>query len=190
MALGGDLHRRGRDDYRRAGWSRSAARRKCRGEAKTSFLHVREESSTPQGRYNARPSIRCSPLGRMDHGNAATARLPVRETARAGASTGHKRDQPRQNRDIENPVHRAHICQVWGITDEELPHKARPRSSCSRTCTRARSAIPQHLLQPHGPHPDMNFTRARRSSDRCLVRSTFHERDGALRRRGAARFAA
>ncbi|HJU82947.1 MAG TPA: molybdopterin dinucleotide binding domain-containing protein, partial [Holophagaceae bacterium] len=27
------------------------------------------------------------------------------------------------NRDIENPEHRKYICEVWGCTDEELPHK-------------------------------------------------------------------
>ncbi|HEY3129631.1 MAG TPA: molybdopterin oxidoreductase family protein [Acidobacteriota bacterium] len=40
-----------------------------------------------------------------------------------GREHGHKCDQLPGNRDIENPEHRAHISQVWGIPESELPRK-------------------------------------------------------------------
>ena len=39
-----------------------------------------------------------------------------------GREHGQKCDQLPGGRDIENPEHRAHVADVWGIEPEELPH--------------------------------------------------------------------
>jgi assimilatory nitrate reductase catalytic subunit len=42
-------------------------------------------------------------------------------TVRAGANTARKADQLPGQRSMMNPEHRKHVCEVWGLPEEELP---------------------------------------------------------------------
>jgi assimilatory nitrate reductase catalytic subunit len=64
------------------------------------------------------------------------------------------------NRDIENPEHRAHICKVWGITDDELPHKGKTAVEIFEAIHEGEIAgLINICCNPLVSHPDTNYVR-------------------------------
>ncbi len=95
------------------------------GEAKTSFLlHARGIEHQSKGVENCLSAQNIVlATGRIGKPSCGYATITGQGNGQGGREQGHKCDQLPGNRDIENPEHRAHICQVWGCTDEELPRK-------------------------------------------------------------------
>ncbi len=95
------------------------------GEAKTSFLlHARGIEHQSKGVENVNSCINMVlATGRIGKPNCGYATITGQGNGQGGREHGHKCDQLPGNRDIENPEHREYICEVWGCTDEELPHK-------------------------------------------------------------------
>ena len=95
------------------------------GEARTSFLmHARGIEHQSKGVENVSSCINMVlATGRIGRPNCGYATITGQGNGQGGREHGHKCDQLPGNRDIENPAHRAHVCSVWGCTDEELPHK-------------------------------------------------------------------
>ncbi|WP_306600496.1 molybdopterin oxidoreductase family protein [Geothrix sp. 21YS21S-2] len=95
------------------------------GEAATSFLlHARGIEHQSKGVENVNSCINIVlATGRIGRPGCGYATITGQGNGQGGREHGHKCDQLPGNRDIENPGHRAHICGVWGCTDEELPRK-------------------------------------------------------------------
>ncbi len=95
------------------------------GEARTSFLlHARGIEHQTKGVENVNSCINIVlATGRIGRPGCGYATITGQGNGQGGREHGHKCDQLPGNRDIENPQHRAHICSVWGCTDEELPGK-------------------------------------------------------------------
>ncbi|BDU73120.1 molybdopterin oxidoreductase family protein [Mesoterricola silvestris] len=95
------------------------------GEASTSFLlHARGIEHQSKGVENVNSCINMVlATGRIGRPGCGYATITGQGNGQGGREHGHKCDQLPGNRDIENPEHRAHICGVWGCTDEELPGK-------------------------------------------------------------------
>src|SRR4029079_7924089 len=102
-----------------------AAAAKVWGEARTSFLmHARGIEQHTKGVDNVLGCINLVlATGRIGRKGCGYATITRQGNGQGGREHGHKCDQLPGNRDIENPEHRAHICKVWGISDDELPHK-------------------------------------------------------------------
>ncbi|HJV90728.1 MAG TPA: molybdopterin oxidoreductase family protein [Holophagaceae bacterium] len=95
------------------------------GEAKTSFLlHARGIEHQSKGVENCLSAQNIVlATGRIGKPSCGYATITGQGNGQGGREQGHKCDQLPGNRDIENPEHRAHVCKVWGCTDEELPRK-------------------------------------------------------------------
>jgi assimilatory nitrate reductase catalytic subunit len=95
------------------------------GEARTSFLlHARGIEHQSKGVENVNSCINLVlATGRIGRPYCGYATITGQGNGQGGREHGHKCDQLPGNRDIENPEHRRHICQVWGCTDAELPGK-------------------------------------------------------------------
>jgi assimilatory nitrate reductase catalytic subunit len=95
------------------------------GEAKTSMLlHARGIEHQSKGADNVSSCINIVlATGRIGRPFCGYGTITGQGNGQGGREHGHKCDQLPGNRDIENPEHRAHICKVWGCTDEELPRK-------------------------------------------------------------------
>ena len=93
------------------------------GEARTSFLlHARGIEHQSKGVENVLGCINMVlATGRIGRPGCGYATITGQGNGQGGREHGHKCDQLPGNRDISNPEHRAHICRVWGCTDEELP---------------------------------------------------------------------
>lgn len=132
------------------------------GPAKTSFLlHARGVEQHTKGVENVLSLINLVlATGRIGRGGCGYGTITGQGNGQGGREHGHKCDQLPGNRDIENPEHRAHICKVWGIADEELPRKG-------MTAVELFEAI--HDDKIHGminiccnplvSHPDTNYLR-------------------------------
>ncbi|QQR75376.1 MAG: molybdopterin oxidoreductase family protein [Holophagales bacterium] len=95
------------------------------GRAKTSFLlHARGIEHHTKGVDNV---VSCINLvlasGRIGRPNCGYGTITGQGNGQGGREHGHKCDQLPGNRDIENPVHRRYIADVWGIPEPELPGK-------------------------------------------------------------------
>lgn len=132
------------------------------GEAKTSFLlHARGIEQQIKGVENVLSLINIVlATGRIGREGCGYATITGQGNGQGGREHGHKCDQLPGNRDIENPEHRAYICKVWGITDEQMPRKG-------LTAVELFEAI--HEKKIHGminiccnplvSHPDTNYIR-------------------------------
>lgn len=132
------------------------------GEARTSFLlHARGIEQHTKGVENVLSMINIVlATGRIGREGCGYGTITGQGNGQGGREHGHKCDQLPGNRDIENPEHRKHVCQVWGITDEELPRKG-------ITAVELFEAI--HEKKIHGminiccnpmvSHPDTNYIR-------------------------------
>lgn len=132
------------------------------GQARTSFLlHARGIEQQTKGVENVLSLINIVlATGRIGREGCGYGTITGQGNGQGGREHGHKCDQLPGNRDIENPEHRAYICKVWGIADEELPRKG-------LTAVELFEAI--HARKVHGliniccnpmvSHPDTNFVR-------------------------------
>ena len=95
------------------------------GTARTSFLlHARGIEHQSKGVENVNSCINMVlATGRIGRPGCGYATITGQGNGQGGREHGHKCDQLPGNRDIENPEHRRHICEVWGCTDQELPGK-------------------------------------------------------------------
>lgn len=95
------------------------------GRAKTSFLlHARGIEQHSKGTENVLGCINLVlATGRIGKPYCGYGTITGQGNGQGGREHGHKCDQLPGNRDIENPVHREYISQVWGIEESELPRK-------------------------------------------------------------------
>ena len=93
------------------------------GTAKSSFLmHARGIEHHTHGVQNCLGAINIVlASGRIGRAGCGYATITGQGNGQGGREHGQKCDQLPGGRDIENPVHRAHVAKVWGITPEELP---------------------------------------------------------------------
>lgn len=95
------------------------------GPAKTSFLlHARGIEHHSKGVENVLSCINLVlATGRLGRPGCGYGTITGQGNGQGGREHGHKCDQLPGNRDIENPVHRKYIAEVWGIAESELPGK-------------------------------------------------------------------
>jgi assimilatory nitrate reductase catalytic subunit len=93
------------------------------GQAKTSFLmHARGIEHHSHGVQNCLGAINIVlASGRIGRPGCGYATITGQGNGQGGREHGQKCDQLPGARDIENPAHRAHVAQVWGISADELP---------------------------------------------------------------------
>ncbi|MCE9557603.1 MAG: molybdopterin oxidoreductase family protein [Armatimonadetes bacterium] len=132
------------------------------GQAKTSFLmHARGIEHSSKGVDNV---VSCINLvlatGRIGRKGCGYGTITGQGNGQGGREHGHKCDQLPGNRDITNPEHRAHICQVWGCSDEELPGKGHTAPEIMEMIHRGEiKALISICFNPLVSLPDSNFTR-------------------------------
>ena len=95
------------------------------GQAKSSFLlHARGIEHHSHGVQNCLGAINIVlASGRIGREGAGYATITGQGNGQGGREHGQKCDQLPGGRDIENPAHRAHVAEVWGIDPEELPRR-------------------------------------------------------------------
>ena len=133
------------------------------GQARTSFLlHARGVEQHTKGTENVLSLINLVlATGRIGRRGCAYGTITGQGNGQGGREQGHKCDQLPGNRDIENPAHRAHVCAVWGISDEELPHKGKTAVEIFEDIhAGAIGGLINICCNPMVSHPDMNFARA------------------------------
>ncbi len=132
------------------------------GETKTSFaLHARGIEQQTKGVENVLGVINLVlATGRIGKEGCGYGTITGQGNGQGGREHGHKCDQLPGNRDIENPEHRAHICKVWGITDQELPHKGYTAVELFEAIERKEvKGLLNICCNPMVSHPDTNFVR-------------------------------
>lgn len=94
------------------------------GTAKTSYLmHARGMEQHAHGVNNCLSSINIVlASGRIGRPGCGYSTITGQGNGQGGREHGQKADQLPGGRDIENPEHRRYVSQVWGITEDELPH--------------------------------------------------------------------
>lgn len=95
------------------------------GRAKTSFLlHARGIEHHTKGVDNVLSCINLVlATGRIGKPYCGYGTITGQGNGQGGREHGHKCDQLPGNRDIENPVHRAHVAKVWNVAEPEIPGK-------------------------------------------------------------------
>lgn len=132
------------------------------GGAKTSFLmHARGIEHSSKGVDNV---VSCINLvlatGRIGKKGCGYGTITGQGNGQGGREHGHKCDQLPGNRDISNPEHRAHICEVWSCTDEELPGKGHTAPEIMEMIHAGEiKALISICFNPLVSLPDANFTR-------------------------------
>lgn len=132
------------------------------GEAKTSFLlHARGIEQQTKGVENVLSNINLVlATGRIGREGCGYATITGQGNGQGGREHGHKCDQLPGNRDIENPQHRAYICKVWGISDEELPRKGKSSVEIFEAVHAGEiQGLINICFNPAVSHPDTNFVR-------------------------------
>lgn len=130
------------------------------GPAKKSFLlHARGVEQHTKGTENVLSLINLVlATGRIGREGCGYATITGQGNGQGGREHGHKCDQLPGNRDIENPIHREHICKVWGISDEELPHKGYSAVEMFEAIDRSEiKGLLNICCNPVVSHPDANF---------------------------------
>ncbi|MDK2972784.1 MAG: assimilatory nitrate reductase catalytic subunit [Candidatus Sumerlaeota bacterium] len=132
------------------------------GTAPTSFLmHARGIEQHTKGVENVLGLINLVlATGRIGREGCGYGTITGQGNGQGGREHGHKCDQLPGNRDIENPEHRAHICKVWGITDDELPHKGKTAVEIFEAIHEGEIAgLINICCNPLVSHPDTNYVR-------------------------------
>jgi assimilatory nitrate reductase catalytic subunit len=132
------------------------------GQANTSFLmHARGIEQHTKGVDNVLGCINLVlATGRIGRRGCGYGTITGQGNGQGGREHGHKCDQLPGNRDIENPAHREHICKVWGITDDQLPHKGYTAVEMFEAIHRGEiNALINICCNPLVSHPDTNFLR-------------------------------
>lgn len=132
------------------------------GQAKTSFLlHARGIEHHTKGVDNVLSCINIVlATGRIGRKGCGYATITGQGNGQGGREHGHKCDQLPGNRDIENPAHRAYICDVWKCTDEELPAKGHPAPEIMEMIHAGQiKGLISICFNPLVSLPDSNFTR-------------------------------
>jgi assimilatory nitrate reductase catalytic subunit len=95
------------------------------GPAKTSFLlHARGIEHHSKGVENCLAALNLVvATGRIGREGCGYAMITGQGNGQGGREQGQKCDQLPGGRDIENPEHRRHIAEVWGVPEESLPKK-------------------------------------------------------------------
>lgn len=132
------------------------------GKAKTSYMmHARGIEQQIKGTENVLGCINLVlATGRIGRPGCGYGTITGQGNGQGGREHGHKCDQLPGNRDIENPEHRAHICKVWGITDDELPHKGVTAVEMFEQIHEGELlGLINICCNPIVSHPDTNFLR-------------------------------
>src|SRR6516165_5292714 len=95
------------------------------GPAPTSFvLHARGIEHHSKGVENCVAAINLVVAsGRIGREGCGYAMITGQGNGQGGREQGQKCDQLPGNRDITNPEHRKYIADVWGVSEESIPHK-------------------------------------------------------------------
>ena len=95
------------------------------GPAKTSFLlHARGIEHHSKGVANCLAALNLVVgSGRIGREGCGYAMITGQGNGQGAREQGQKCDQLPGARDIDNPEHRAHIANVWGVPEESIPHK-------------------------------------------------------------------
>lgn len=132
------------------------------GEAQTSFLlHARGIEHQVKGVDNVLSCINIVlATGRIGRPGCGYGTITGQGNGQGGREHGHKCDQLPGNRDIENPEHRQHICDVWGIEDTELPRAGHTAQEIMNMIHEGEiKALISICFNPVVSLPDSNFTR-------------------------------
>src|SRR5262245_34930031 len=95
------------------------------GPARSSFLlHARGIEHHSKGVENCLAAINLVvATGRIGREGCGYAMITGQGNGQGGREQGQKCDQLPGARDIENPEHRRHIAEVWGVPEDSIPHK-------------------------------------------------------------------
>ena len=95
------------------------------GPAKTSFLlHARGIEHHSKGVENCCAALNLVvATGRIGREGCGYAMITGQGNGQGGREQGQKCDQLPGGRDIENPEHRRHMAEVWGVPEPSIPHK-------------------------------------------------------------------
>jgi assimilatory nitrate reductase catalytic subunit len=95
------------------------------GPARTSFLlHARGIEHHSKGVENCLAALNVVlATGRIGREGCGYAMITGQGNGQGGREQGQKCDQLPGARDVENPDHRRHIAEVWGVDEASIPHK-------------------------------------------------------------------
>ncbi|BDG02984.1 molybdopterin oxidoreductase family protein [Anaeromyxobacter oryzae] len=95
------------------------------GPARTSFLlHARGIEHHTKGVENCLAALNLVlATGRIGREGCGYAMITGQGNGQGAREQGQKCDQLPGSRDVENPEHRRHVAEVWGVPEASIPHK-------------------------------------------------------------------
>jgi assimilatory nitrate reductase catalytic subunit len=130
------------------------------GTAKTSFLlHARGIEHHSHGVQNVLGAINMVlASGRIGRANCGYATITGQANGQGGREHGQKCDQLPGGRDIYNPEHRAHMAEIWGVDEKEIPHAGVDAYEIFREIDRGKiKGLLSICFNPKVSLPDNNF---------------------------------
>ena len=141
------------------------------GQAKSSFLlHARGIEHHSHGVQNCLGAINIVlASGRIGREGCGYATITGQGNGQGGREHGQKCDQLPGARDINNPEHRAHIAQIWGMNVDDMPHAGVDAYEIFRKIDRGEiRGLLSICFNPKVSLPDNNFI------TRCLEKLEFY----------------
>ena len=132
------------------------------GPARTSFLlHARGIEHHSKGVENCSAALNLVvATGRIGREGCGYAMITGQGNGQGGREQGQKADQLPGCRDIENPDHRRHIAQVWGVDEATIPHRGLSVVPLFEAIHDGRiKALISFCFNPAVSLPDGNFVR-------------------------------
>jgi assimilatory nitrate reductase catalytic subunit len=125
------------------------------------LLHARGIEQQTKGVDNVIAAINLGlATGKFGKPGCAVSTITGQGNGQGGREHGHKCDQLPGNRDITNPEHRAHVADVWGCDESEIPGKGIPAEEIIEAIHAGEiKGLLSICFNPVVSAPDSNFTR-------------------------------
>lgn len=124
------------------------------------MLHARGIEQQTKGVDNVLAAINLGlATGKFGKPGCGVSTITGQGNGQGGREHGHKCDQLPGNRDITNPEHRAHVAEVWGCDEREIPGKGIPAQEIIEAIhAGAIKGLLSICFNPAVSAPDSNFT--------------------------------
>ncbi len=125
------------------------------------LLHARGIEQHSKGVDNVLAAINLGlATGKYGKPGCGVSTITGQGNGQGGREHGHKCDQLPGNRDITNPAHRAHIAEVWGCDETEIPGKGMPAQEIIEAIHAGHiKGLLSICFNPVVSAPDSNFTK-------------------------------
>jgi assimilatory nitrate reductase catalytic subunit len=124
------------------------------------MLHARGIEQQTKGVENVLAAINLGlATGKFGKPGCGVSTITGQGNGQGGREHGHKCDQLPGNRDITNPEHRAHVAEVWGCDESEIPGKGIPAQEIIEAIHEGTiKGLLSICFNPAVSAPDSNYT--------------------------------